>query len=527
MPRIPGVRTLKFELGLYGTTLAHYIALVTLNSQLRVSGPNPAGQNIVIEATDSVQTQTNILHSATCWQCWTSVTAFAPYSNFILISILSAVMANMRPSLNEDVLDQIFQFCSKSTLAVLCQVSSDTRSIGWRHMCRTVTLPHSHRRLREFLKFIVDNTHNTETGRIWGAGTHVLRLKLREDDSDPMGLFDDPGDERCLASKWAPHLAHALTLMPQLLSFSLKDGAEEIASHSPQFGIALSNHPSLTYLELRPIGPLLSNQLERAADSAHNFSKLRGIEFSLNPGQQDQAMWRFLFLYRDRLTKVVSSNWDLSFLIHNGNLHPDHNAAMVFSNVVHLQLESCSFSIQAIATLFPAVKTLSIPNLRLVSQPNSHVHFANLVSVQGDWNIIVILLTRTNNSYIRRLAVSQRELDWSEGPSAQLPDSDPRVFCGVPAASSLRSLKFEQPWIRSLSWWTTFSRTIPCLVVLEMELGVNIRSLHLLVRVMVHFSKLEDPLNLNLNIFSAKIFLVSCHPRRLCASLSTSTFITI
>ncbi len=441
-------------------------------------------------------------------------------------------MANMLPSLNEDVLDHIFHFCSNSVLSVLCQVSSDTRSIGWRHMCRTVTLPHSHRRLCAFLKFIVDNTHNTETGIIWGAGTHVLRLNIRDIffcdiDVFSSSLEDITGDGQYSesVSQWAPRLTHALTLMPQLLSFSLKVSAEEIASHSPQFAIALGNHPFLTCLELRTIGPLLSNQLERAADSGHNFSKLRSIEFSLNPGQQDQAMWRFLFLYRDRLTKIVSSHWDLSFLIHNGNLHPHHNAAMVFSNVVDLQLESCSFSIQAIATLFPAVKTLSIPNLRLVSPLNSNCYFANLVSIQGDWNIIAILLNCTNDSYIRRLVVSQ-----PDGPLARLDNSDPRLFYGAPAASSLRSLKFDQPWIRSLSWWTNFGRVIPCLTNLEMQLrlGVGIRNLHLLVRVVPHkSSKLAGLLNLNLNIFSATRFLVSCHLRHLCVCLSTSTFVTI
>ncbi len=393
----------------------------------------------------------------------------------------------MVPSLNEDVLDQIFQYCPNYTHRVLRQVSSDMRSIVWRHMCRTVTLPYSHRRLCAFLKFIADNTHNTDTGRIWGAGTHVLRLNIRQKFLCDINLFlpaESREEGQYSVSQWAPHLTHALTLMPQLLSFSLKKRAEEIASHSPQFAMTLGNQPSLTCLELHPVGPLLSNQLERAADSAHNFSKLRDIEFSLNPGQQDQAMWRFLLLIRDRLTKVVSSNWDLSFLIHNGNLHPEYNAAMVFSNVVHLQLESCSFSIQAIATLFPAVKTLSIPNLRLVSQPNSHVHFANLVSVQGDWNILVILFACTNNSYIRRLVVIQRELDSPEGPLS-VPDSDPRVFCGVLAAS-LRSLEFEQPRIRSLSWWKIFSRTIPCLTNLEMKLGVKPTDLHLLVRFMPH-----------------------------------------
>lgn len=418
-------------------------------------------------------------------------------------------MFNLRPRLNEDVLNQIYEHCPNSTLTVLCRVSSDTRELARRHMCRTVSLERNPGQLCAFLKYIVDNTHCAETGKIWGAGSHVLQLNLHwksvsADWHNSVAGHSDFAveDPRYPMSRWAPTLAHALTLMPRLRVFFLEAMAEKIAYHSPQFGVALGNHPSLSSIDLWFVGPLLSDQLARAAES-RSFGKLQEVKlYIINGRRESEAVGRFLLRNRDHLTKISTSSWDFGVLNRIANSNSKRIAPPIFPNVVDLtvvNLHRFSF-IEDIATFFPAMRTLAInwtkgDNL-IVAPPSNNICFPNLVSIEGEWETISILLDcNINNAHIRRLIMSLYA-EWESG--TQIDDSDPKTFRGAAATSSLKSLRFMQYQIRSASWWTTFGRTIPCLTILEMGLGMKVTDMHLLVRLVLRQFKLKVILNLNL-----------------------------
>ncbi|KIM47559.1 hypothetical protein M413DRAFT_22203 [Hebeloma cylindrosporum] len=377
----------------------------------------------------------------------------------------------MPTTLIDDVLDLILQTCSISSLAVVSCVSFHTRELALPHLLRRVYLDRNPQQILTFLNFILDNAHDSDFGVISAPGRHVLELEL--DDLalksyvlNEKGEYDLAEKEGYPISTWAPTLAKALRLMPNLRSFTLRDQTEEIVTYSPDFVPTVLSLPQLMLLILWEIGPNTSLSFGKAFDSLKGATKLQAL--MLSPMEEmelvaNEGFGRFLSHYSMHLTGLGLDGLDLSTFLQDDEHRPD-NRRVTFP---------------AVATAFPALHTLHL-DLSKFLHPYStgprqnHVSFPNLISITGRYrDIYAILNSSACRDHVRRAVITCR---WGDDDD----DTVTSAYAVPKAAPHLKSLHFSQSYIKPLAWWQALGETLPELTYLDISFFFIIKGLDLI-----------------------------------------------
>ncbi|KAF8966307.1 hypothetical protein BDZ97DRAFT_1917689 [Flammula alnicola] len=396
----------------------------------------------------------------------------------------------------DDVLDHILQACPTSSLTVLSLVSSHIRVLALPHLLRTVSLDRNPQQVLTFLNFILNNTqsrnikdadvgHRTE---ILGAGRYIIKLEIVDFAfCTTIWVEDAPvlaEKEEYPISTWAPILTRALALMPNLHSIVIEGKVEEIAFHSPDFALALFSLPRLTYIDLWSVGLLASNQFGHAMDLRKDVTNLQTVKFSVHDDLEQleltagEGMGSVLFHTRGPLTEINVSACNLRNLLHDEESEEGRNeikTPVIFPNVVILTLECCDVSLTALASAFPALRTLIFsgsPFSHPDAPPQTHkVSFPSLVSIKGQYKDLHVFLDSTaTHSHLRRVVV---DTIWTPEDDDATPP-----FAVTRAVPFLKSLHFTHSRIthrklKPLSWWKALGRTLPHLTYLAIPLDVN------------------------------------------------------
>ncbi|KAF8966287.1 hypothetical protein BDZ97DRAFT_700381 [Flammula alnicola] len=404
---------------------------------------------------------------------------------------------------NDDVLDHILQACPTSSLAALSLVSSHIRILALPHLLRTVSLDRNPQELLTFLNFILNNTqsrnvedpdvdHRTE---ILGAGRYIVKLEiglLALQTTVRVGdRLVDAENEEYPISTWAPVLTCALAIMPNLHSIFIQGDVEEIAFHSPDFALALFSLPRLTYIDLWCVGLVASNRFGHAMDLRKDVSNLQTVKFNVHGDLEQldltagEGMGSILCHTRGRLTEIDLTDCNLRNLLYDDESEEGHNeikTPLIFPNVVILSLDSCDVSLKALASAFPALRTLIFG-----FSPFSHrngpsqtykVSFPSLVYIKGRYKDLHVFLDSTAaHNHLRRMVV---DFPWSSDDDDAMP-----VFAVTRAVPFLKSLHFTHSEVMPLSWWEALGRTLPHLTYLDILLAAKATDqLDLLVRLM-------------------------------------------
>ena len=378
----------------------------------------------------------------------------------------------MSTTLIDDVLDYIFQTCSISSLALISRVSFHTRELALPHLLRRVYLDRNPQQVLTFLNFIIDNAHDSDLGIISEPGRRVFELELHIFAFKTYVLNKKEGEykpvenEEYPISTWAHMLAKALTLMPNLRSFTLRDETEEIFTYSPDFGPTLLNLPQLTSLILWGIGPNTSLSFGMAIDTLKGANKLQALYLLSDVDEMEvvahEGVGRFLSHYSVHWTDLSLSGFDLRTFLQEDE-HRLDNSRVTFPAVGKLEIENCEFSLEGLATAFPALHTFHHRSVFL--RPNSprprqnQVSFPNLISIKGRYrDINAILNSNASRDHVRRAVITSR---W---------DDDDIAYAVPKAAPHLKSLHFSQSNVKPLAWWQGLGETLPELTYLDITL---------------------------------------------------------
>ncbi|KAF8966294.1 hypothetical protein BDZ97DRAFT_2074238 [Flammula alnicola] len=393
--------------------------------------------------------------------------------------------------MNDDVLDHILQACPTSTLAALSVVSSHIRILAFPHLLRTVSLDRSPQGLLTFLNFILNNTQSRNVEdpdvgprtEILGAGRYIVKLEIGflalETTVWVVDRLVPVENEEYPVSTWAPILTRALAVMPNLHSIVVKDKVEEIAFHSPDFALALFSLPRLTYIVLWSVGLIASNHFGEAMDLRKDVTNLQTVKFCIH-GDLEQleltagkGMGSVLFNTRGRLTEIDLSECNLRDLLHDEDSEEGRNkikTPVIFPNVVILSLHCCDVSLKALASAFPALRTLIFgfsPFSHRDAPPQTHkVSFPSLVYIKGRYRDLYAFLASTAaHSHLRRVVV---DFPWRSEYDDAIP-----AFAVTRALPFLKSLHFTLSEVMPLSWWKTLGHTLPHLTYLDVLLAAK------------------------------------------------------
>ncbi|KAF8967635.1 hypothetical protein BDZ97DRAFT_1916586 [Flammula alnicola] len=389
---------------------------------------------------------------------------------------------------NDDVLDHILQACPTSSLAALSLVSSHIRNLALPHLLRTVSFDQNPQHVLTFLNFILNNTQSRNVEdpnvglrtEILGAGRYIVKLEIKSFAFYATTWVEDlpvlAEKEQYPISTWAPILTLALALMPNLDSIVIEGDVEEIAFHSPDFALALFSLPRLTYIDLWSVGLLASNRFGQAMDLRKDATNLQTVKFNLHGDLEQleltagEGMGSVLFHTRRRLTEIDLTECNLRDLLHNKESEEGCNeikTPVIFPNVVVLTLDGCDVSLKALASAFPALRTLVFgfsPFSHRDAPPHTHkVSFPSLVSIKGRYkNLHVFLDSTAAHSHLRRVVV---DFSWRSEHGGATPP-----FAVTRAVPFLKSLHFTHNKVMPLSWWKALGHTLPHLTYLDVLL---------------------------------------------------------
>ncbi|KIM47558.1 hypothetical protein M413DRAFT_22202 [Hebeloma cylindrosporum] len=379
----------------------------------------------------------------------------------------------MPTTLIDDLLDHILPICSISSLAVISRVSFHTRELALPHLLRRVYLDRNPRQILTFLNFILDNAHDSDCVISSEPGRHVFELEL---DSFALksyvlneeGVYKPAENEEYPVSTWAPTLAKALRLMPNLRSFTLRGETEEIVTYSSDFGLTVLSLPQLTSLMLWQIGPNTSLSFGKAIDSLKGTTKLQAL--MLSPMEQmevvaHEGVGRFLFHYSMHLTDLCFLELDLKAFLQDDEHRRD--SRVNFPAVGKLLIGDCELSLEELAAAFPALHTLHLDFSRFLhpyytGPRENHVSFPNLISITGRYrDIYAILNSSACRDHVRRAVIT---CEWSDAD-----DLATSAYAVPKAAPHLKSLHFAQSDVKPLAWWQGLGATLPELTYLDIS----------------------------------------------------------
>ncbi|KIM47557.1 hypothetical protein M413DRAFT_22201 [Hebeloma cylindrosporum] len=380
----------------------------------------------------------------------------------------------MPTALIDDVLDLILQTCSIPSLAVVSCVSFHTRELALPHLLRRVYFDRNPQQILTFLNFILDNAHDSDLRIISEPGRHVLELDL---DSlalksyvlNEKGEYDLAEKEGYPIPTWAPTVAKALRLMPNLRSFTLRDQTEEIVTYSPEFVPTVLSLPQLMSLILWDIGPKTSLYLGKAMDSLKGATKLQTLKLAPMEEMEvvaHEGVGQFLSHYSMHLTELCFFNLDLRTFLQDDGHRPD-NSRVTFPAVGKLLIGACKLALEGLATAFPALHTLHLDFSKFLhpystGPRQNHVSFPNLISITGRYrDIYAILNSSACRDHVRRAVIT---CGWDDDD-----DIATSAYAVPKAAPHLKSLHFSQSNVKPLAWWQGLGATLPELTYLDIS----------------------------------------------------------
>ncbi|KAF8883485.1 hypothetical protein CPB84DRAFT_1790025 [Gymnopilus junonius] len=289
----------------------------------------------------------------------------------------------------------------------------------------------------------------------------------------------------CPMEVWAPLLTRALRLMPNIRTVIISNYTEEIALHSPDFAFSLLSRPLLTWLELRYVGIVASDQLGQAmaySQSMRRSAVLERVTF-VNKGERmelvaNKGIGSILFHSRECLTHIELHSYDLdAVLVGDGRvpLEDDQNrpidlAPVIFPNVTSLSIPWCEASLERVSKSFPALRSLTFGSDSYPDTVNTPFHiipFPHLTSVEGFQKQLEPSLQSISSPSLHHVSMDatwRSDGSWSVSP-----------FLSLRVIPSLRSLKFTYCFSMPDAWWKGLDVIMPHLKYLSLRLEVNIK----------------------------------------------------
>lgn len=199
----------------------------------------------------------------------------------MLDSLPSQSSTKMTPTLVDDVLDDIFQHCAASTLALVSQVSSGLHALALPHLLRRVVLPRLFRRIHLgharqahlFLEFILRYPPSSPTFP-QGLAHHIFELPL------DVFVFRSEGDRDYPCSQLAPMFACAIRRMSNLRLLDIKANTEQAMKYSPELATAFLGLQSLKSLTLHEVGKPASEALGQATRDTDGVTEVQNLEMT-------------------------------------------------------------------------------------------------------------------------------------------------------------------------------------------------------------------------------------------------------